>query len=194
MAFINENDKEINCKIVFFGPPLCGKSTSLRYIHDKIAQSGKISQLSVSEEDERTLYFDFAPINVGKIKDYDVRMHLYTVPGQKAYEQSRRLISKGVDGLVFMADSSLDVIENNLSSLKELRKIIGDNGLDWSRLPKIFQYNKRDLPSAVPVDELHSMLNTENDPEFETVAIRGEGLLDVLASISERVLLSLKEV
>jgi signal recognition particle receptor subunit beta len=191
MAFINDKAKEINCKVVFYGPALCGKSTSLRFIHKQVNRS-KETPLTLSEEGDRTLYFDFVPVSLGKIKDYAVRVHLYTVPGQRAYEQSRRLIAKGVDGLVFMADSDLPQMENNMDSLKELRGILEAESIEWNGLPKVFQYNKRDLPTAVPIDELHEMLNRDGDPEFETIAIKGLGIFDVLSTISEKVLLNLK--
>ncbi len=193
MAFINDKVKEVNCKVVFFGPPLCGKSTSLRYIHDQMNRGIKDHPIALSDEDDRTLYFDFVPVDLGKIKDYNVRMHLYTVPGQDAYEQSRRLIAKGIDGLVFMADSDLPNMEKNVASLAELRKILEKQGVEWEGLPKVFQWNKRDLPMAVPAEELRRLLNRENESEFETVAITGQGILDVLAAISEKVLFSLKQ-
>lgn len=192
MAFIDDNAKEINCKVVFFGPPLCGKSTSLRFIHSQVNRGDKTSSMTLTEKGDRTLYFDFVPVSIGKIKEYDVRMHLYTVPGQKAYEQARKLIAKGVDGIVFMADSNLEQMENNIASLEELRKILEAEGQEWPNLPKVFQYNKRDLATAVPTSELHGMLNPGDDPEFETVATKGLGLFDVVATISEKVLLSLK--
>lgn len=192
MAFINDKDKEINCKVVFFGPALCGKSTSLRFIHQQVNRSKDVP-LTLSDEGDRTLYFDFVPVSLGKIKDYSIRVHLYTVPGQKAYEQSRKLISKGVDGVVFMADSDLSKMEQNIGSLNELRDILKAESIDWPALPKVFQYNKRDLPTAVPVEELSTLLNKGRDPEFETVAIKGLGLFDVLSTISEKVLLSLKQ-
>jgi len=192
MAFINDKDREINCKVVFFGPALCGKSTSLRFIHQQVNRSKDVP-LTLSDEGDRTLYFDFVPVSLGKIKDYSIRVHLYTVPGQKAYEQSRKLISKGVDGVVFMADSDLSKMEQNIGSLNELRDILKAESIDWPALPKVFQYNKRDLPSAVPVEELSTLLNKGRDPEFETVAIKGLGLFDVLSTISEKVLLSLKQ-
>jgi signal recognition particle receptor subunit beta len=192
MAFINDKDKEINCKVVFYGPALCGKSTSLRFIHQQVNRSKDVP-LTLSDEGDRTLFFDFVPVSLGKIKDYSIRVHLYTVPGQKAYEQSRKLISKGLDGVVFMADSDLSKMEQNIGSLNELRNILKAESIDWPTLPKVFQYNKRDLPTAVPVEELSTLLNKERDPEFETVAIKGLGLFDVLSTISEKVLLSLKQ-
>jgi len=193
MAFIDDKVKEINCKVVYFGPPLCGKSTSLRYIHNQINRGLKKNAIALSEEKDRTLYFDFVPVDLGKIKDYDVRMHLYTVPGQAAYAQARRLIAKGVDGLVFMADSDLPQLEHNVESLSELKKILESESLDWTRVPKVFQYNKRDLSRAVPMEELRRVLNKDNEADFETVATTGQGVLDVLAAISEKVLFSLKQ-
>ena len=193
MAFVDENAKEINCKVVFFGPPLCGKSTSLRYINKQLNRglsSGE--EAAISEDNDRTLYFDFVPVDLGRIKDYKARVHLYTVPGQRAYEQARKIIAKGVDGIVFMADSDLPRMSDNVESLEELKKILKEENVEWSELPKIFQYNKRDLGHAVPTVELRRVLNQDGDSEFETVATVGTGVMDVLSTIAEKVLLSLK--
>ena len=193
MAFIDENAKEINCKVVFFGPPLCGKSTSLRYINKQVNRGlRKNEEASISEDDDRTLCFDFVPVDLGTIKDYKARVHLYTVPGQRAYEQARKIIAKGVDGIVFMADSNLPRMSDNAESLNELKKILKEEDVEWSGLPKVFQYNKRDLSHAVPTVELRRVLNQDRDSEFETVAITGQGVMDVLTTIAEKVLLSLK--
>jgi signal recognition particle receptor subunit beta len=193
MAFVDENAKEINCKVVFFGPPMCGKSTSLRYINKQVNRGlRKDEGASISEDEERTLYFDFVPVDLGQIKDYKARVHLYTVPGQRAYEQARRIIAKGVDGIVFMADSDLPRMSDNAESLQELKRILEEEGAAWDELPKVFQYNKRDLKKAVPVEEMRRILNKDRDSEFETVAITGQGVMDVLTTIAEKVLLSLK--
>ena len=193
MAFVDENAKEINCKVVFFGPPLCGKSTSLRYINKQLNRglsSGE--EAALTQADDRTLYFDFVPVDLGQIRDYKARVHLYTVPGQRAYEQIRKIIAKGVDGIVFMADSDLPRMTDNTESLEELKKILKEEGIEWNELPKVFQYNKRDLDHAVPVVELQRILNQDGDSNFETVATVGTGVMDVLSMIAEKVLLSLK--
>ena len=193
MAFVDENAKEINCKVVFFGPPLCGKSTSLRYINKQVNRGLRSDEeASLSEDNERTLYFDFVPVDLGEIRDYKARVHLYTVPGQRAYEQARKIIAKGVDGIVFMADSNLPRMSDNAESLEELKKILKEEDVEWSELPKVFQYNKRDLSHAVPTVELRRVLNKDGESEFETVAITGQGIMDVLTTIAEKVLLSLK--
>ena len=192
MAFIDDKKKEINCKVVFFGPPLCGKTTTLRQIQRALHKDQKDTPITLTQGDDRTLYFDFVPVALGTLQGYTVHLHLYTVPGQKAYEQSRRLIAKGVDGIVFMADSDLTQMQHNVESFNELKKICTAEDVDWNELPKVLQYNKRDLDTAVPVTELTTLLNRDNLPEFETVATKGSGVMDVLAAVSEKVLLSLK--
>ncbi len=193
MAFIDEKKKEINCKVVFFGPPLCGKSTTLRQIERVLNKDKKDHSITLTQGDDRTLYFDFVPLNLGTLQGYTVHLHLYTVPGQKAYEQSRRLIAKGVDGIVFMADSDLTQMHHNVESLNELKNICTAQDIDWNGLPRVLQYNKRDLATAVPVAELTTLLNRDNLPEFETVATKGTGVMDVLAAVSEKVLMNLKD-
>lgn len=192
MSFFNEKSKEINCKVVYYGPPLCGKSTTLRAVHDQVKNEARGDLISLSQGNDRTLYFDFVPLTLGKFKGYTIRLHLYTVPGEVGYAAARKLISKGVDGVVFMADSQLQKMEENLKSLGNLCEIIKSEGLDWKEVPTVFQYNKRDLPNAVPVEELHNILNQNNADEFETVAITGQGVFDVLRSIGSKVLLNLK--
>ena len=185
MSFINDKTKEINCKVVYYGPPRCGKSTSLRYIYEQIKKGSKGEMISLSQDDDKTLYFDFVPLNLGKINDYTVRLHLYTVPGDVGYQQSRELISKGVDGLVFMADSQLEMMESNITALADLKEILGN---EWGEIPCVMQYNKRDLKSAVPTKELSSYLNDGTFPEFETVATKGDGVFESFKSISKEVL------
>lgn len=192
MSFINDKQKEINCKVVYYGPPLCGKSTTLRAIYEQVREESKGDLISLSQDNERTLYFDFVPLSLGNFKGYTIRLHLYTVPGEVGYAAARKLISKGVDGVVFMADSQLQKMEENLRCLTNLREIIKNGGLDSAQVPMVIQYNKRDLPNAVPVEELRDLLNKNKDDDFETVAITGQGVFDVLRAIGTKVLLNLK--
>lgn len=193
MAFINEKNHEINCKIVFYGPPRCGKSTSIRFICNEVRKETKGELVSLTSDDDRTLYFDFIPLTLGKIKDYTIRLHLYTVPGEIAYEANRKIISKGVDGVVFVADSQLEKAEQNISSFSELKKILIHEGLNIEEVPLVIQYNKRDLPNAAPVAELRKLLNKYDVPDFETIAKTGNGVFDSFKSISSMVLKDLKK-
>lgn len=193
MSFINEKIKEINCKIVYHGPALCGKSTSLRYLYDEIRKDAKGDIVSLSQDNDRTLYFDFVPINLGKIGTYTIRLHLYTVPGEVGYHQSRALISKGVDGVVFLADSQLEKMEVNLKSLKSLKDILKSEGHAWGEIPCVYQYNKRDIAGALPVSELRHFLNPEGYEDFETIATNGTGVFDTFRAISMAVLRHLKQ-
>lgn len=193
MAFINEQKKEINCKIVFFGPSRCGKSTTLRYLYQEVGKNKKGEAISLSAQNDKTLYFDFLPIFLGEIKGYKLRLHLYTVPGDVGYEPARKLISKGVDGVVFVADSQLDKMESNLKSMRTLQEMIREGGADWENLALAFQYNKRDLPGALPAEDLSLWLNPRRAPEFETVATEGKGLFDTLKAVSHQVLKNLKQ-
>ena len=145
MAFINERNKEINCKIVYYGPPRCGKSTSLRYLCGEIRKNTKGELISLTSDDDRTLYFDFVPLTLGKIKDYTIRLHLYTVPGEVAYEANRKIISKGVDGVVFVADSQIEKVEGNLSSLSELKEILDHEKISFTDVPLVILNYMRDI-------------------------------------------------
>lgn len=192
MAFINEQTKEINCKVVYFGPPMCGKSTSLRYIFKNVKDEKRGELVSLSTNTDRTLYFDFVPLTLGKFKNFQVRLHLYTVPGDVAYEAARKIIAKGVDGVVFLVDSQLEQLEANMASMMELKEIVENEGSDFSEVPMVIQYNKRDLSNAVPVAELRKLLNQRKVPDFETVALEGRGVFESLKSIGTQVLKSLK--
>ena len=153
MAFINYSAREINCKLVYYGPGLCGKTTNLKYIYEKTAADAKGKMISLATETERTLFFDFLPLALGEIRGFKTRFHLYTVPGQVFYDASRKLILKGVDGVVFVADSQEERFEANVESLENLKANLREQGYDLDKIPIVIQYNKRDLPNVAPVDE-----------------------------------------
>lgn len=188
MAFINEQNKEINYKIVYFGPARSGKSTSLRHIYTSVRDSKGKDPISLTSEHDRTLYFDFIPLSLGEVKGYKIRLHLYTVPGEVAYEANRKIISKGVDGVVFVADSLLEKVDHNLESLTDLNRILKQEGTSLAEIPHVVQYNKRDLKGSAPVGELDSVLNAFNAPYFETTATKGTGVMEALRSIAAMVL------
>lgn len=192
MSFINDKTKEINCKIVYFGPAQCGKSTTLRHLYREIQTGAKGEMVSLSEDNDHTLYFDFVPLNLGKVNGHTIRLHLYTVPGEIGYAQSRALISKGVDGVVFVVDSQLERMESNLKSLAGLKDLLKNEGHQWGEIPRVYQYNKRDLASAVAVEEMRKFVNPEGADEFETIATTGQGVFDAFHSISILVLRELK--
>jgi signal recognition particle receptor subunit beta len=192
MSFINYSSREINCKIVYYGPGLCGKTTNLQYVYAKTNPEAKGKMISLATETERTLFFDFLPLSLGEIRGFKTRFHLYTVPGQVFYDASRKLILKGVDGVVFVADSQLERMEANLESVENLRVNLAEQGYDLDRVPYVVQYNKRDLPSAVSVEELQRAINPRNVPSFAAVAPTGVGVFDTLKSIAKLVLTELK--
>jgi len=193
VSFINYSSKEINCKIVYYGPGLCGKTTNLQYIYKKTNPEQKGKLISLATETERTLFFDFLPLALGDIKGFRIRFHLYTVPGQVFYAASRKLILKGVDGVVFVADSQLERMEANIESMEDLRINLSEQGYDLEKLPFVIQYNKRDLPNIVPVEELNKVLNPNGVPFFEAVATQGIGVFETLKGIAKLVLLELKK-
>jgi mutual gliding-motility protein MglA len=192
MSFINYSSREINCKIVYYGPGLCGKTTNLQYVYAKTNPEAKGKMISLATETERTLFFDFLPLSLGEIRGFKTRFHLYTVPGQVFYDASRKLILKGVDGVVFVADSQLERMEANLESVENLRTNLAEQGYDLDRLPYVVQYNKRDLPSAVSVEELQRAINPRNVPAYAAVAPTGVGVFDTLKAIAKQVLTELK--
>jgi hypothetical protein len=159
MSLVNYASREINCKIVYYGPGLGGKTTNLEYVYEKVAPSSKGKLISLATETERTLFFDFLPVDLGTIRGFRTRFHLYTVPGQVYYNASRKLILKGVDGVVFVADSQIDRTEANLEAMQNLYDNMTQHGYDLTRLPFVIQYNKRDLPNAAPVAVLDAALN-----------------------------------
>jgi signal recognition particle receptor subunit beta len=193
MSFINYSSREINCKIVYYGPGLCGKTTNLQYIYRRASPEQKGKLISLATETERTLFFDFLPLALGDIKGFRVRFHLYTVPGQVFYAASRKLILKGVDGVVFVGDSQIERMEANIESLDDLHINIADQGYDLGKLPFTIQYNKRDLPNIAPAAEMNSILNHRNVPYFEAVAVTGAGVFETLKSVAKLVLFELKK-
>ena len=192
MTFINYAAREINCKIVYYGPGLGGKTTNLQYIFDKTNPAAKGKLISLATETDRTLFFDFLPLDLGTIRGFTTRFHLYTVPGQVFYDASRKLILKGVDGVVFVADSQIERMEANIESLENLRTNLAEQGYNLDKLPYVVQYNKRDLPGAAPVDQLRELLNPTNVPEYEAVATTGVGVFDTLKAVAKLVLTELK--
>ena len=194
MAFINYSAREINCKLVYYGPGLCGKTTNLKHIYDKTTPSAKGKMISLATETERTLFFDFLPLALGEIRGFKTRFHLYTVPGQVFYDASRKLILKGVDGVVFVADSQEERFEANIESLENLKENLREQGYDISKIPWVIQYNKRDLPNAVDVEQLRESLNpTGKIQEFEAAAATGKGVFETLKSLAKMVLNDLRK-
>ena len=192
MSFINYSSREINCKIVYYGPGLCGKTTNLQYIYNRTNPEAKGKMISLATETERTLFFDFLPLSLGEIRGFKTRFHLYTVPGQVFYDASRKLILKGVDGVVFVADSQIERMEANMESVENLRYNLQEQGYDLDKVPYVIQYNKRDLPNVASVEELRSLLNTSSVPDFEAVSTTGQGVFDTLKAIAKLVLTELK--
>ena len=192
MSFINYSSREINCKIVYYGPGLCGKTTNLQYIYNKTNPETKGKLLSLSTETDRTLFFDFLPLSLGEIRGFKTRFHLYTVPGQVFYDASRKLILKGVDGVVFVADSQVERMEANMESIENLRINLAEQGYDLNKVPYVLQYNKRDLPNAAPLTELEEVCNPRKVNSFEAVATKGVGVFDTLKAVAKLVLTELK--
>ena len=192
MSFVNYKTKEINCKIVYYGPGLGGKTTNIQYVYKKSAGENKGEMVSLNSENERTIFFDFLPLYLGEIRGFRTRFHLYTVPGQVFYESSRKLILRGVDGVVFVADSQLERMEANIESLKSLQSNLAEQGYDIEKIPLVFQWNKRDLPNVSSVEDMGLTLNQFKRPEFEGVATKGDGVFTTLKSITKLVLMNLK--
>lgn len=193
MSFLNYSTREINFKIVYYGPGLSGKTTNIKYIYDKIKRDNKGKLVSLATETERTLFFDFFPLDLGMIKGYKVKFHLYTVPGQIYYSSSRKLILKGVDGLVFVADSQRERFEANIESIADMIENLKEYKIDFPTLPYVLQLNKRDLPNITPADELIQALRQKDEPVVEAVALKGDGVVDTLKSISRLVMVEVKK-
>ncbi len=193
MTFINLMAREINCKIVYYGPGLCGKTTNLQYIYERTKPEAKGKMVSLATETDRTLFFDFLPLELGEIRGFKTRFHLYTVPGQVFYDASRKLILKGVDGCVFVADSQFARVDANEESLDNLRINLDEYGLSLDQIPYVVQYNKRDLPGIMTVDELRELLNPDKVPDFEAIACDGKGVFETLKAVARLVFMELKK-
>lgn len=193
MTFINYASREINCKIVYYGPGLCGKTTNLQYIYDSTAPQAKGKLISLATETDRTLFFDFMPLELGTVRGFKTRFHLYTVPGQVYYDASRKLILKGVDGVVFVADSQEERMDANIESLYNLEENLKTQGYDLSQIPYVLQLNKRDLPNVISVEELTGELQRKGEPVYEAVASKGDGVFDTLKAVAKQVLTELRK-
>ena len=193
MSFVNYSSREINTKIVYYGPGLCGKTTNLQHIFNKTNPQARGKMISLATETERTLFFDFLPLSLGEIRGFKTRFHLYTVPGQVFYDASRKLILKGVDGIAFVADSQVERMEANLESFENMKVNLKEQGYDLERIPYVIQYNKRDLPNAAPVEEMRKLLNDKGVPDFEGVARSGDGVFDTLKTICKLVIIELRK-
>jgi len=192
MTFINNAAREINCKIVYYGPGLCGKTTNIAYIHDHGDHGARGRLISLATETDRTLFFDFLPVELGAIRGFRTRFHLYTVPGQIFYEASRKLILKGADGVVLVADSQEERMDANFECLLSLAENLKEHGSDLHQMPYVLQLNKRDLPAAVPAAEMTRLLRVGDEPVLEAVATRGTGVFDTLRAVMRLVLLDLR--
>jgi len=192
MSFINHNNKVIHCKIVYYGPSLGGKTTNIQWVYNKTNADDKSDLVELPTDVERTMFFDFLPLNVGEIRGFQTRFHLYTVPGQVVYDASRKLILKGLDGVVFVADSQAERMEENINSMENLKKNLELQGYDIEKIPIAIQYNKRDLPNALPLAELRNKLNKYNAPDFEATAKDGTGVFESLKSVSKNIISVLK--
>jgi len=188
MTFINYASREINCKIVYYGPGLCGKTTNLQWIYDKTNPGSKGKLISLATETDRTLFFDFLPLELGTVRGFKTRFHLYTVPGQVFYDASRKLILKGVDGVIFVADSQVERMDANVEAVENLVVNLKTQGYDLMNIPYILQLNKRDLPNVVPVEEMKRQLFRKNEPVVEAVAAKGVGVFETLKGVAKLVL------
>jgi hypothetical protein len=193
MAFINYASREINCKIVYYGPGLCGKTTNLQTIYQRTSPEARGKMISLATETERTLFFDFLPLALGDIRGFKTRFHLYTVPGQVFYDASRKLILKGVDGVVFVADSQEERLDANIESMENLKDNLEEQGYELEKIPFVVQYNKRDLPNQTPLEELKELLNPDQVPDFEACALTGEGVFETLKAVAKQILVELKK-
>src|SRR5262245_4094078 len=189
MVLFNYSTRELTAKIVFYGPGLCGKTTNLQYIYDSLPDNVKKGKmLSLATKTDRTLFFDFLPIELGRIRGMKTRVQLYTVPGQVFYNSTRKLVLKGADGVVFVADSQSKMLEANVESYKNLDDNLREMGLRIDEIPLVMQFNKRDLPHLSAVEEMNAQINKHNAPFYEAVATTGIGVEDTLKAITKLVL------
>ncbi len=193
MSFINFAAREINCKIVYYGPGLGGKTTNLQVVFDKTADKQKGKMISLATETDRTLFFDFLPLDLGTVRGFKTRFHLYTVPGQVFYDASRKLILRGVDGVVFVADSQEERMDANVEALENLNDNLKEHGYDFNKIPYVLQLNKRDLPNVMTVDALKKGLIKKGEPVLEAVAFQGVGVFETLKEVARQVLIELKK-
>jgi mutual gliding-motility protein MglA len=191
MSMINYASREITCKVVYYGTGLGGKTTNLEHIHSRVDPDSRGKMISLSTETDRTLFFDFLPVDLGEIRGFKTRFQLYTVPGQVYYNASRKLILKGVDGIIFVADSQAHRAEANVEAMHNLYENLASYRIDLDQIPFAIQYNKRDLDSALPLDELRRELNPGAVPDFEAVAIDGTGVFETLRAVSKLVVKTL---
>jgi signal recognition particle receptor subunit beta len=192
MTFINYASREINCKIVYYGPGLCGKTTNIQWIFEQANPEKRGKLVSLATETDRTLFFDFLPLDMGTVKGFKVRFHLYTVPGQVFYDASRKLILRGCDGIIFVADSQKARMEANIESIANLATNLKENGFDIRSIPYVLQLNKRDMPSAASVAEMERLLRFRNEPMVEAVANVGTGVIDTLKAAARQILMELQ--
>jgi len=188
MSLINYSSREINCKIVYYGPGLCGKTTNIQYVYNKVDPGTKGKLITLATEMDRTLFFDFLPLELGTVKGFKTRFHLYTVPGQVYYDASRKLILRGVDGIVFVADSQSARYDANIESLYNLHENLEEYNLKIEDIPFVIQYNKRDMPDIISHEELEQELNPEGYPSYEAIAVKGDGVFDTLKAVAKGVL------
>ena len=188
MSFINYMAREINCKIVYYGPGLCGKTTNLQWIYDKTNPGAKGKLISLATETDRTLFFDFLPLELGTVRGFKTRFHLYTVPGQVFYDASRKLILKGVDGVIFVADSQVERMDANVEAIENLGVNLKGQGYDLMNIPYVLQFNKRDLPNVATVGEMVRLLKKKEEPVIDAVAPKGVGVFETLKAVAKLVL------
>ncbi|MBS1784945.1 MAG: GTPase domain-containing protein [Acidobacteria bacterium] len=193
MTFINFASREINCKIVYYGPGLCGKTTNIQWIHNQANPDKRGKLVSLATETDRTLFFDFLPLDMGTIRGFKVRFHLYTVPGQVFYDASRKLILRGCDGVIFVADSQKPRMEANIEAIANLATNLKENGFDIRTIPYVLQLNKRDMPSAIPVEEMERLLRFRGEPMLEAVASDGTGVIETLKACARQILVELQK-
>lgn len=188
MPLVQYSAREITCKVVYYGPARSGKTTNLQWVHRSLPDGRRTELISLATENDRTLFFDFIPLDLGTISGFRTKIQLYTVPGQIYYNRTRALVLRGADGVVFVADSQADRSHTNMESLRNLQENLLDNGLDIRKLPLVFQYNKQDLPQVQRPEALDDLLNFRDVPAYPAVAIRGEGVVATLRSVSRMVL------